>query len=598
MILQALVDYYEALAAKGKVAKPGWGMAKISYALNIDAQGDLLNVIPLLIPQKKGKKVVEVPQNILLPEATKRTAGVAAQFLWDNAKYVLGIDASGKLERSKQCFDAMTQKCQEILIEAKGEKATAIKAFFANWQPEQAKDNEILQPYMEELLTSANLTFKVNGESVETDYEIVQAWDAYKNLQAGGADQGMCLITGKKAPIARLHPSIKGLYGAQSSGAALVAFNAPAYESYEHKQGENAPVSEYAAFAYTTALNTLLSNPKNYLRIGDMTVVFWAEGADEDNEDVFGDIFGNASEIIKDEDIKSFFEKVRNGESFRVADFLVKPEDKFYILGLSPNAARISVRFFFVNTFGSFMENYEKYFREFEIVRPSFDNREIVPLWQMLQETANKNSKDKVASPLLAGSVLRSILSGIRYPEALYQNTILRAKADQDNPDKNITKISRIKAAIIKAYLIRNKKEVITVNLDEKRTDFPYIWGRLFAILLHLQEEARKKNQSSSKTEKEEKTNTSRSTLKEKFFNAASVTPSIVFPQLVKLHLYYLKQLSSFNNPLAIAFDKKIIELIGKINDVPSRLSLPEQGEFILGYYQQVQKRYEKKEDK
>ena len=471
MILQALVDYYEALAAKGKVAKPGWGNAKISYALNIDKQGRLLNLLSLKISVQKGKKTVELPQNILLPEATKRTAGVAAQFLWDNAKYVLGIDASGKTERSKQCFEAMAQKCQEILADAVDEKAMALKAFFATWQPELAHENMLLQPYMEDLLGSANLMFKVDGESVEQDEEIKQAWDSYKSQQATDVAKGICLVTGKTAPVARLHPSIKGLYGAQSSGAALVAFNAPAYESYEHKQGDNAPVSEYAAFAYTTALNTLLSNDRNYLRIGDMTVVFWAEGADEDNEDVFCDIFSSANEIVKDEDIKGFFEKVRAGKPFEISDFTVKPDNRFYILGLSPNAARISVRFFFINTFGDFVKNYEKYFREFEIIKPGFDNRVNIPLWQILQETANKNSKDKAATPLLIGAVLRSILSGTKYPEALYQNTILRAKADQDNPDKNITKISRIKAAIMKACLIRNYKyneEVVTVALNEE----------------------------------------------------------------------------------------------------------------------------------
>lgn len=396
MILQALVDYYEALAAKGMVAKPGWGTAKISYALNIDKQGKLLNLLSLKIPVQKGKKTVELPQNILLPEATKRTAGVAAQFLWDNAKYVLGIDASGKTERSKQCFEAMAQKCQEILANAIDEKAMALKAFFATWQPELAHENMLLQPYMEDLMGSANLMFKVDGESVEQDEEIKRAWDSYKSQQATDVAKGICLVTGKTAPVARLHPSIKGLYGAQSSGAALVAFNAPAYESYEHKQGDNAPVSEYAAFAYTTALNTLLSNDRNYLRIGDMTVVFWAEGADEDNEDVFGDIFSSANEIVKDEDIKGFFEKVRAGKPFEISDFTVKPDNRFYILGLSPNAARISVRFFFINTFGDFIKNYEKYFREFEIIKPGFDNRVNIPLWQILQETANKNSKIKL----------------------------------------------------------------------------------------------------------------------------------------------------------------------------------------------------------
>lgn len=589
MILQALVDYYEALAAKGKVAKPGWGNAKISYALNIDKQGRLLNLLSLKISVQKGKKTVELPQNILLPEATKRTAGVSAQFLWDNAKYVLGIDAGGKTERSKQCFEAMAQKCQEILADAVGEKAMALKAFFATWQPELAHENMLLQPYMEDLLGSANLMFKVDGESVEQDEEIKLAWDSYKSQQATDVAKEICLVTGKAAPVARLHPSIKGLYGAQSSGAALVAFNAPAYESYEHKQGDNAPVSEYAAFAYTTALNTLLSNDRNYLRIGDMTVVFWAEGADEDNEDVFGDIFSSANEIVKDEDIKGFFEKVRAGKPFEISDFTVKPDNKFYILGLSPNAARISVRFFFINTFGNFVKNYEKYFREFKIIKPGFDNRVSIPLWQILQETANKNSKDKAATPLLTGAVLRSILSGTKYPEALYQNTILRAKADQDNPDKNITKISRIKAAIMKACLIRNYKyneEVVTVALNKECKKVPYVLGRLFAVLEDLQEKANPGINS---------------TIKDRYFNSACANPSMTFPLLTKLANTHLKKISSQKGTV-IYFEKLIGELMNKLevddNAMPARLSLPEQGEFVLGYYHQVQKRYEKKEEK
>lgn len=602
MILQALVDYYEALAAKGKVGKPGWGYAKISYALNIDKQGKLLNVITMLTPpQQKGKKMVEVPQNILLPVPTKRAVNIAAQFLWDNAKYVLGLDNSPKVERTKQCFAATAKLCQDILENAHGEKAEALKAFFANWQPEQAKDNAVLQPYMDDLLGSANLTFKVEGESVETDAEIIQAWDDYRNAQSGAANQGRCLITGKLAPIARLHPSIKGLLGAQSSGAALVAFNAPAYESYEHKQGDNAPVSEYAAFAYTTALNTLLASEDNCLRIGDMTVVFWAEAADKANESVFGHFAKNKNGIFEEKKLKSFFEKIKAGKPFQVKSFLVKPKNKFYILGLSPNAARISVRFFLVNTFGDFMTNYEKYFMEFNIVKPSFDIRTVVPIWQILQETANKNSKDKAASPLLGGAVLRSILTGTKYPEALYQNTLLRAKADQDNPDKNITKISRIKAAIIKACLMRNYKnneEVTTMVLNEEANDLAYTLGRLFAIIEWLQYEAKKKYQNSKESDKKSITSGLRDTL----FNAASTNPVLVFTELMKKQLYYQKQLASFNEAKAQSFEKKIIGLLAKVpfaeHPIPARFNLEEQGKFILGYYHQVQKRYEKKEEK
>ena len=330
-------------------------------------------------------------------------------------------------------------------------------------------------------------------------------------------------------------------------------------------------------------MNTLLSNDRNYLRIGDMTVVFWAEGADEDNENVLNDIFSSANAIVKDKDIKGFFKKVRIGEPFEISDFTVKPDNKFYILGLSPNAARISVRFFFTNTFGDFIKNYEKYFREFEIIKPVFDNRVSIPLWQILQETANKNSKDKAASPLLIGAVLRSILSGTKYPEALYQNTILRAKADQDNPDKNITKISRIKAAIIKACLIRNYKyneEVITVALNKECKKVPYVLGRLFAVFEDLQKKANPGINS---------------TIKDRYFNSACANPSMTFPLLTKLANTHLKKISSQKGTVK-DFEKLIGELMNKIeienNAMPDRLSLPEQGEFVLGYYHQ------KKEEK
>ena len=255
-------------------------------------------------------------------------------------------------------------------------------------------------------------------------------------------------------------------------------------------------------------------------------------------------------------------------------------------MGLSPNAARISVRFFLRNTFGNFIRNYEKYFREFEIVKPSFDTRVNPPLWQILQETANKNAKDKAASPLLGGAVLRSILAGTKYPEALYQNTLLRAKADQDNPDKNITKISRIKAAIIKAYLMRNKKEVVTVALNEDSKKVPYVLGRLYAVLENLQEVANPGINS---------------TIKDRYFNAACASPGVTFPLLTKLANTHLKKISTQTGNV-IYFEKLIGGLMNKLEmdkqAFPARLSLPEQGDFILGYYHQVQKRYEKKEDK
>lgn len=582
MILQALVDYYEFLAAQGKLAKPGWGEVKIAYALDISQTGELLGIRTLLNQVTQGKKMVNKPQIMLLPEATKRSSGVAAQFLWDNARYMLGIDEEGKEVRAKQCFLATAAKAQIVLENTNTQSAKAIKAFFANWNPDRAKDNSIVRPYIEELLGASNIIFIVDGEYAHNDLAIINAWDVFYAAQSA-EQKSICLVTGKEGPVARLHPNIKGIRGAQSSGAALVSFNAPSFESYGHEQGMNANVSEYAAFAYTTALNSLLSSNKHHQQIGDTTVVFWAEQNNEDCSDLFAEFLSDKIEISND-DLHDFFQKLNAGQSIRINDKLINPENKFYILGLSPNAARLSVRFFLANTFGYFLKNISRFYTDFQIVKPEFDTKDILPLWQILQETANKNAKEKAATPLLTGAVMRSVLEGRPYPVSLFQNIMLRVKADQDNPDRFISKVSRIKAAIIKAFLIRNikGKEDISMSLDEERDSVAYVLGRLFAVLEELQEKANPGINS---------------TIKDKFFNSATATPAIIFPTLLHLARSHEKKLSD-KKGMVISFEKSITSLLGKVKQFPKRLSLIDQGEFVLGYYHQVQYRYSKKEEK
>lgn len=586
MILQALVGYYEALESQGKIPRPGWVNAKISYGLNLDAEGMLTGILPLKEDVVRGKKTVSAPKNLTMPEGVKRSSGIAAQFLWDNSRYILGLDKNNNSERANKCFLATKEKCNDVLKDAHSVAATAIKNFFASWQPSSASSNTVLRPYLTDILEAANLTFFVNGDPAYDDKVIKEAWDNYKNTNSSEV-VGYCLVTGKKAPIARLHPSIKGVKGAQSSGAALVSFNAHAYESYGQEQGLNAPVSEYAAFAYTSALNNLLADSKHHQQIGDTTVVFWAEDAEEASSEVFGSLLWDTeSNILKNTTLTDFFKKISDGKPFDINSASINPSNKFYILGLSPNAARISVRFFLVNTFGKFMKNLQKYYEELDIIKPAYDNKDRLPLWIILQETANKNSKDKSATPILIGSMLRSILTGEKYPEALLQNIILRAKADQDNPDKKISKINRIKAAVIKACLLRNyeNEEVATVPLNEESKNVPYILGRLFAVLENLQENANPGLNS---------------TIKDRYFNSACSTPSIIFPVLTKLSEHHLKKIRS-DKRRVIYFEKYIRQLLNKIEmkdrAFPLRLSLEEQGAFILGYYHQVEKFYQPKE--
>lgn len=608
MILQALVDYYETLAEQGKIAKPGWGKYKISYAVNLDHQGHLLGILPLETEKPRGKKMVSVPQVLSLPEGVKKSSGIRAQFLWANAAYCLGLPKSSKpasddendvkkwekdKKRSIDCFAAMKELHLSILADVHTPIAEALKAFFNSWNPETAEKNEVLQPYLETNLLTANIIYAVNGVYVQDDEAVKAAWDSYQNHPDDDAVEGQCLVTGKIAPIARIHPNIKGVRGAQSSGASLVSFNKEAFESYGHHQSYNAPVSTYAAFAYTSTLNQLIADEKHCKIIGDTTIVYWAADGEPAYQDSFGCAAFDDGETIDDETLDDLFNHIRAGEAFDFNGVPIHPENPFYVLGLAPNAARLSVRFFLRDTFGNFINHIRRHYERLEIVKAP-DSRKYLPLWKLTLETVNKNSKDKAASPLLAGAVMRSILADAPYPVSLYTNILLRVKADQDNEDKHIYKINSTKAAIIKAYLLKNfpKGEKATVALNEESTSTPYVLGRLFSVLEEVQEKAYE-----SENEPGKKLN---STIKDRYFNSAAATPGIVFPVLLKLSNHHLRKLNDKKKmPIKIHLIKEITDLEGKLNmdgnPIPSRLNLQDQGLFILGYYHQNQKRYTKK---
>ena len=288
MILQALVRCYEALAERGELEKPGWSPMKVSWGLELDADGQVKSLLLMGGTDAKGK---HIPRVMKLPDPVKRSSGVAANFLCDNSAYVLGVDAKGKPERTRECFAACARKHQDVLKDVRHPTAKAILNFFERWKPENAVCHPAIQPNLETLLKGGNIVFVTHDAEGELQRaqdvpEIRRAWDeAYAN--SDDAVMGRCLVTGEEGPIAILHPSIKGVMGAQSSGASLVSFNAPAFESYGKEsardnqgQGRNAPVGKYAAFAYGAALNYMVGQADFHGRLGDTTLVYWAEGAE------------------------------------------------------------------------------------------------------------------------------------------------------------------------------------------------------------------------------------------------------------------------------------------------------------------------------
>ncbi len=398
MILQALARYYEDLLSRGEIAAPGWSPTGISYALCLDGTGALVQVIPTMQEELAGKKTVLRPQRMVLPAPVKKASGVSSNFLWENAGYLLGVKQGEDAARSRKCFQTAAALHHAILDGVDSPVARAILAYFDSWQPEQAESHPALAQQLEEITAGGNLLFRVDGRYPQDDPAIRAAWQRRWDGESTDAVRMQCLVSGQEDEISAVHPAIKGVRGAQSSGAALVSFNGPAFESFDRTQSYNAPVGKQAAFAYTAALNHLLADRNNVQLIGDTTVVCWAEGADPAYQAfALAALFGGELPGLTNNDLRAALRRLAEG--LPCEDLGVDPDRPFYVLGLAPNAARVSVRFFLRDSFGALMRNVNAHYERLEIVRPAYAPTGVLSLWALLRETVNPNTTDKSASP-------------------------------------------------------------------------------------------------------------------------------------------------------------------------------------------------------
>lgn len=593
MILQSLVKYYEILSndEENNIPRLNYSKANVSYAINLSPEGKLLNIIPMKIAVQRGKKTKEVPQSMEVPEQVKRSSGIKSNFLCENSSYVFGIDNKGKPERSKECFKAFRELHIDILGDSDNEAAKAVVNFVNSWDVDKAADYPALKEYLDDILSGANFVFRINGgEFVHENKNVKKAWEKYK-ASLDSTDVMQCLVTGNKGSIARLHPSIKGVKGAKSAGGTVVSFNERAYESYgrDEQQGLNAPVSEYATFAYSTALNYLLSDISRKIQLGDSTIVFWAESPKKIYQDfmslyINGGTTDNDETLVRDEvaakEVKSIFEKIANGKPIDELSDIFDEETNFYILAISPNAARLSIRFFIFNSFGEFVHKIAMHYKDLRIEKQYSDEPDSFSVWGLLNETVSPKSTDKAASPLMTGATIKAIITGTPYPASLYNAVLIRIRAEKS--------INYYKASIIKGYLLRkhknnNKfKEVLSVALNENSDNKAYIFGRLFAVLEKAQLDANPG------------INT---TIKDRYFTSACATPASVFPVLLRLSQHHISKAD-----YGYISDRRISDILEKLdienNSFPSNLSLDDQGIFILGYYHQRNSMYQKNNKK
>lgn len=609
MILQALTRYYDILSndPESDIASPGYSAIGISFALNISAKGELLDVLPLFQQVQVGKKIEEKPRRMIVPEQVKRAVNISANFLWDNCVYVLGIsDKEAKdPDYAIKRFEAFRVFNTEILNKIDSPASKAVIAFLENYDSAMGREYPQISPHLESIVKGGNLVFMFNGKFVHEDSVIRQIWELRKS--SSNAVVGQCLITGEMSPIARLHPSF-AVRGGTPTGASLISFNERAYESYNRFKGQglNSPVSEKATFAYSTTLKYLLSssNENKKFYIGDTTVVYWAESEQKEYAKAFLGLCEPEEVEIPAEEanparnkkaekkIKKVAEKVRRVQALDTKKLLdgLEGNPRFYVLGLAPNAARVSVRFFHSDPFDKVVEKIMQHYKDLEIVKEFEDQHSYLTIQDILDETVSPKASDQSAAPLLAGSVFRAILENTPYPAALYNAIINRVRADQDDKKARIYKINYPRVAIIKAYLLRkyrnqpeNKiQEVLVMSLNEQSTHPAYVLGRLFAVLEKVQQEA---------------IGDVNASIKDRYFTSACASPRTVFPTLLRLSQHHISRAE-----YGYASDRRIQDILGLLdiekNPIPARLSLDEQGVFVLGYYHQRAAFYVKNENK
>jgi CRISPR-associated protein Csd1 len=560
MILQSLVSHYDRLATdpESGCAPEGFSRERVHFGLVIGKDGRLAQVLDLR--RQAGRK--QVPREVIVPQGPKKSVNIAASFLWGSTAYVLGADDKGKPARTANCHTAFKELHQRLLEPSTDDGARAVLRFLDTWSPADATRLD----HWQDMLKS-NLVFQLDGDTqfVHERRAVASIWIA-NLLAAEKGEEGMCLITGEQAPIARLHPAIKGVRDAQSSGAAIVSFNLNAFWSYGKEQNYNAPISETRAFAYATALNHLLrSGSSNRIQIGDATTIFWTE-RDSPVEGFFGMVLDPHDNAGEDRELGVFLEAVREGRLPPEID----PTVRFYILGLSPNASRLSVRFWHASTVADISEKLGQHFRDLAMIR-SFDSDATFPgMWHLLRETRNRKSEDGPA-PLLAGAVMQAILKGTLYPQALLSAVIARIRAEQN--------INYLRAAIIKAVLVRkarilNQGLETPMGLDKENKNVAYLLGRLFAVLEKAQQDA---------------IPGANTTIKDRFYGSASATPRVVFPQLLRLAQHYVEKAE-----YGRVRDRQIEEIVCDLKEFPAHLGLDQQGLFAIGYYQQRQDFFKK----
>ncbi len=576
MILQALNEYYDRKVSDGSLPREGWISGGIDFLLNLDSSGNILGIDDMR--EFKEKKRISHP--IDLPSIGKQSlkhtnSGKDANLLWDNAAFVFGLGKNGEA-RIQSMIDAI----DDWIGGTNDTGVLAVRQFLEKGLNDRSHfDDALNHDEYGELFKEGNA--KISFRVQETGYNVVfdsstvkSALENSGNRENENTVYGTCLVSGdENIPIEMTHPVTKGVWGAQSSGACIVSFNKSAFNSYGKSQSLNAPVSKTVVSQYGKALNALLDSPKQCIHVGDTSIVFWSE-KESSFENDFSFYFKEPEKDNPDvgvAKIKGLYESLHSG-----AFVEEEGSNRFYILGLAPNAARISIRFWQVGTVAEFAIRIKQYFDDFAIMKPPKEP-EFYSIWRILVNIATQDKSENIP-PNIAGDFIRAILEGTPYPATLFQACLRRIHSDTEN------RVKPVRAALIKAYLNRfyanSNNEGVKKELDKNSTSIGYQLGRLFAVLEKIQEEANPGINA---------------TIRERFYGAACATPVTVFTNLLRLKNHHLAKMD--NRGRVVNFEQLLGEIMSHLTDFPAHLDLHEQGLFAIGYYHQRQDFFTSKKD-
>lgn len=591
MILKALHDYYQRKAIDPDPARrlPAFGLEEkeIPFIIELTSEGRPLGIVDTR--QGEGKK--KFPKRYLIPKAVEKSANIAANLLWGTAEYALGVATRGKPERVAKQHAAFRQRIRNLPEHIREDAGiVALEQFYAHEGTAALASD---RSWIELIEKNQNVSFRLHSDK---ELLICQRplilLACQKDADEGGTGAVTCLLTGETTKANRLETKIKGVWNAQPAGANIVSFDKEAFTSYNKKQGDNAPISPFAAFAYTTALNHLLDrNSRQRFRVGNTSTVFWAQSPDESAESAFSAVFWDSNYDDPDaqtELVRGLLNSVYSGQ-FDGG----RGDNRFFVLGLAPNAARISVRFWFAEPIRVVAEKFREWFRDLEISRS--EHEPPYPALRRLLESLCIPTKDKPFGEIdklpeiIAGGMARALLSGSQLPAIVLNAALQRCRADQAKKDpvsgRPVRHVPTTRAALIKAYLNRHfrlhalERKEIAVSLDRTNMEPAYLRGRLFALYERIQEIAAERELNR--------------TIRDSFFGSAMATPRAVFPRLIRLDQVHMRDLRRRKPSTASHFDRELRE----VNDgLPaSQLALPascpllEQGLFTIGYYHQRQ---------